>query len=387
MLKKILLISFVLTLIGCVTTDEPPTEIPEPTPEPSPTEELIDQGVLDEIIEGISSGAFGYIDRILLIRQGQTILDQSFQHDYVSLNAGKESPSGPYNYNDPTWHPYYQSGELHTLQSVTKSITALLVGIAVQRGELPGPEALILDYFEASQIGDLEESKWTITLEDLLTMRSGFFWDEWTYPVGDPRNSVTQMETSENWIQYALDLPMLYSPGEVWVYNSGACQLLSVVIKESTGLDVDQYAEEYLFGPLGIEDYYWKKTPGGWPDTEGGLYLKAEDLAKIGTLVLNQGEWDGQQVVGKAWIEAMTSPQVPDVDPYDPNWNYGYGYLWWLLPARELEVISALGYGGQFLFIVPELELVGVFTGWNIYGTSSSLMRNAFLEEIIPAAR
>jgi CubicO group peptidase (beta-lactamase class C family) len=390
MLKRTLLIFFVLTLVGCAVSEEPPTATAEPSPEPSPTEELMDLKVLDGILSDISSGLYGQIDQILLIRQGQVILDQSFQNDYPSLNAGVDSPPGPYNYNDTAWHPYHQSGKLHTLQSVTKSITGLVVGIAIQRGELPGPEVLIMDYFSEYLIDDQDESKGTITLRDLLTMQSGLFWDEWTYPIGDPRNSITQMESSEDWIQYTLDLPMQYSPGKVWVYNSGASQLLSVIIKESTGLQIDEYAEAYLFSPLGIEEYYWKKTPGGWPDTEGGLYLKAEDLARIGMLVLNQGEWDGQQVVDKSWIEAMTSPQVPDVAPYDPYWNYGYGYLWWLLPTQdqgELDVIGALGYGGQFLFIVPELDLVAVFYGWNIYQTSSSLIREAFLNEIIPAVR
>jgi CubicO group peptidase (beta-lactamase class C family) len=182
---------------------------------------------------------------------------------------------------------------------------------------------------------------------------------------------------------------MAHEPGEIFVYNSGAAQLLSVVVKEATGLAIDAYAEKHLFQPLGIGDYHWKKTPGGWPDTEGGLYLKAEGLAKIGSLVLHGGAWEGEQIVPAAWVAEMTSRKVADVAPQDPGWNDGYGYLWWLLGEQAQgvpQVYAALGYGGQFLFVVPERDLVAVFTGWNIYGTRSSLVRDLFLEEILPAA-
>ena len=392
--KKVILLVLALLLIGCSPQGETATPSLEPLLEPSPslfpTEELFNYFILDGILEDIEAGEYGYIDQVLLIREGQLIVDRSYQHDYQILNPGTDSPPGPYNYHDTEWHPYYQSQEIHTLQSVTKSVTALLVGIAIQRGDLPGTDVEVLDYFSDYQIEELDEAKGSITLEDLLTMRSGLFWDEWTYPVGDPRNSVTQLESSQDWIQFALDLPMQYEPGEVWVYNSGASQLLSRILKEATGMHADQYAEEHLFAYLGIEEYIWKETPRGFPDTEGGLYLEAHDLAKIGTLILQKGAWDGKQIASMDWIEAMTSPQVPDVAPADPSWNYGYGYLWWLLPYQNHEnsdMIAALGYGGQFLFIVPDLDLVAVFYGWNIYGTSSSIMRDAFLEKIIPAAR
>jgi CubicO group peptidase (beta-lactamase class C family) len=386
--KKIIPVLFAMLLIGCSPSQEIVTATPEPPATPSPTEELFDQSILDEFHTEISSGTYGYINRFILIRKGQVFFDQTYQHDYHNLNAGKDTPPGPYNYHDTEWHPYYQSRELHTLQSVTKSITALLMGIAIERGEIPGTDVPVLDYFDTYQIEELDEAKGAITLEDLLTMRSGLFWDEWTYPLGDPRNSVTQLESSQDWIQYTLDLPILTDPGEVWVYNSGASQLLSGILKEATGLPADEYAEEYLFNPVGIKDYYWKKTPSGLADTEGGLYLRAEDLAKIGTLILQNGVWEGKQIVSRDWIEAMTSPQVPDVAPSDPYWNYGYGYLWWLLPNQNgADVIAALGYGGQFLFIVPELDLIAVFNGWNIYGTSSSIIRDAFLEIILPATK
>jgi CubicO group peptidase (beta-lactamase class C family) len=392
-MAKRALLFLVLVLVACNPSERtvvlPAETLPVSSPGDRELDGAVDGVVIDEILEELASGDYGYVDRFLLIQNGRVVIDESYVHDYEAINAGRDQTDDPYNYYHTAWHPTYQGSDLHTLQSVTKSMTAIVIGIAIGRGELPSASVSVLDYVKGYEIDHLDERKRRITLEDLLTMRSGLEWDEWTYPVGDSRNSVTQLEESDDWIQFVLDLPMAHEPGEVFVYNSGAAQLLSVIVKEATGLAIDAYAEEYLFQPLGINEYYWKKTPGGWPDTEGGLYLRAEDLAKIGSLVLHGGVWEGEQIVPAAWIVEMTSPQVADVAPQDPGWNDGYGYLWWLLGDQAQgapQVYGALGYGGQFLFVVPEYDLVAVFTGWNIYGTRSSLVRDLFLEEILPAA-
>jgi CubicO group peptidase (beta-lactamase class C family) len=263
----------------------------------------------------------------------------------------------------------------------------VVIGIAIQRGELSGTGVKVIDYFEDYELQNLDERKRRITLEDLLTMRSGLDWDEWAYPFEDSRNIATQMEASNDWIQFVLDRPMAHDPGEVWSYSSGASQLLSVVFKKATGFFIDEYAEEHLFRPLGITEYYWKKTPKGWPDTEGGLYLKAEDLAKIGYLILREGVWEGNQIVSTEWVEESTSPKVYDIFPQDPVWDWGYGYQWWSIDVISSEmprIVFAPGYGGQYLLIVPELDLLAVFNSWNIYGTQPSLI-DLFIQRIAPA--
>lgn len=389
MAKRALLLLIGFSLVACSPNERTVVSPTESQVVSSPGNQGLDAAILDEVLQALVSGTYGYVDRFLLIQNGHVLIDESYEHDYAAINAGRDPTDHPYNYYHTDWHPTYQDSDLHTLQSVTKSVTAIVIGIAIERGELPNPGVGVLGYLQDYEIGHLDERKQRLTLEDLLTMRSGLAWDEWTYPVGDARNSVTQLEESDDWIQFVLDLPMAHEPGEVFVYNSGASQLLSVIMKEATGLALDEYAEKHLFHPLGIDDYYWKKTPGGWPDTEGGLYLKAEDLAKIGSLVLAEGVWEGEQIVPADWIAEMTSPKVADVAPEDPHWNDGYGYLWWLLGDQAqgaAQVYGALGYGGQFLFVVPELDLVAVFTGWNIYGTRSSLVRDLFLEQILPAA-
>jgi len=173
------------------------------------------------------------------------------------------------------------------------------------------------------------------------------------------------MENSDDWIQFVIDQPMSDQPGDKFIYNSGASQLLSLIIKKATGKHVDEYAQEHLFGPLGIASYQWKITPTGFPDTEGGLYLTSRDLAKIGYLYLMDGLWDGVRVLPEGWVDASVERSVDDTE-----WlGMGYGFQWWLVPwgpENDSYAYAAIGYGGQRLFVVPELNVVAVFTGWNI---------------------
>ena len=165
----------------------------------------------------------------------------------------------------------------------------------------------------------------------------------------------------------AFDQPMAEPPGAKFVYNSGATELLSYLIKKGTGKQAHEYAAEQLFAPLGITDTYWKTTPTGLADTEGGLYLAARDLAKLGYLYLHDGVWDGRRLLPEGWVKASTSPLV-DTRPGVER-SRRYGYQWWVLPYGKdgRYAYAALGYGGQRLIVVPEHDLIAVFTGWNIY--------------------
>jgi len=388
-MRKVLLLIVILTSAACGRqgdSSEWPTEKWETI---SSEEGGVNLDAIDRVQGSLQSKMYGYIDHFLVVRDGHLLVNKFYENDYVRVNRGKDEEPAPYNYYSTEWHPFYQDSELHILQSVTKSVTALVIGASLQRGDFPPVDSAAMDYFTGYQIEE-QELKDEITIEDLLTMRSGIFWNEWDYEINDERNAVTQMENSDDWIQYVLDLPMSHSPGEAFVYNSGGSQLLSAIFKSTTGQDVDEYAQQHLFDPLGIDEYYWKKTPGGFADTEGGLYLKAEDLAKIGYLVLQKGSWDGHQIISEEWIEAMTSPHIEDIYPEDPELDFGYGYQWWLLNPlmegsdREIEIYAGFGYGGQRLFIIPELDLVAVIYGWNIYSPQRSTI-DLFIEEVLPA--
>jgi CubicO group peptidase (beta-lactamase class C family) len=326
----------------------------------------MDSRVLESLHKEFSDGRHGYIDGILVIRDGHVVYERSYRHDYDALFQGREGPRGPYNYYDPDWHPYYKRGPLHTMQSVSKSVTSALVGIALRRGEIASVDAPALSYFEGFRVAR-DDPRWQrLTLRHLLTMTAGMRWDESTVPYTDPKNSCAAMEASDDWVQFVLDQPMAEEPGRSFLYNSGATELLAQVLKAATGRQADEYAREHLFEPIGIRSSYWKRTPTGLSDTEGGLYLTARDLARIGYLYLKDGVWAGRRVLPAGWVRESTAIAV-DASPA-PERVMKYGYKWWLLPHGEGRwAWAALGYGGQRLIVVPEHDLVAVFTGWNIY--------------------
>ena len=331
-----------------------------------PTDQGVDQAALQQLDDEFARGDHGYVDGFLLIRHGYVVHEKSYQHNYDGLFASAPNKSrGAYNYYDPDWHPFYQGSALHTMQSISKSVTSALIGIAIQRGEIPGTKTKVLPYFDGYKVDD-DPRRRSWTLQDLLTMTAGIQWEEDSLPYTDPANSCALMEASTDWVQFVLDQPMATDPGSTFLYNSGGTQLLSQILRKATGMHADEYAAEYLFKPLGISNFFWKRTPTGHPDTEGGLYLEPRDLAKIGYLYLRGGIWEGNRILPDGWVEASTTVQAStgsDLRGLD------YGYQWWVESNSTGPAYAALGYGGQRLLVIPELDLVAVFTGWNIYST------------------
>ena len=195
------------------------------------------------------------------------------------------------------------------MQSVSKTVTSVTIGIARTRDDFTASlDTPIVKFFDSHKIANLDARKKRITIRDLLTMTAGLEWHE-DLPYDDPKNSADIMEASHDWAQYAIDQPMAEEPGKVFVYNSGATVLLAHIFKKVTGKNIDDYAEEHLFKPLGMH-YFWKHSPTGLPDTEGGLYLSPHDLAKIGQLYLKGGMWEGKEIVSSFWIKESVAPHV-----------------------------------------------------------------------------
>ena len=368
---KRMLVATVVVLGGCTAAPGGLPNAPWPTrgwAVSSPEAEGLDGAVLDKLDAEFASGARGQITGMLVIRNGKVVIDKSHKHDFVRLFEGRDPVRGPYNYYDPDWYPFYRHGRLHTMQSVSKSVTSALIGIAIGRGDLPGTDVKLMPYLAGDfRVPDADPRRNDLTLKHLLTMTSGIKWDESTVAYTDPANSCAGMEKSDDWIQFVLNQPLVAAPGATFVYNSGVTELLSQVIKKVTGKQADEYAAEHLFAPLGITDTFWKRTPKGLSDTEGGLYLTARDLAKIGYLYLHDGVWNGRRLLPEGWVKASTTPLV-DTRPGQPR-SRKYGYQWWVLPYGDgsRQAYAALGYGGQRLIVVPEHQLIAVFTGWNIY--------------------
>gem|GEM_PF-584226 len=269
--------------------------------------------------------------------------------------------------------------ELHTQQSVTKSVNAILVGIAIDQQLIRGVEEKIAAFFPeyADIFADPEKDK--LRLKHFLSM-TALAWDESTYPYTDARNDNFRLHRSKDPVRYALERPVVGALGTEFVYNSGIAITLGEIVFKVSGLRADKFAERYLFAPLGISDYRWEKYPNGTVQTGGGLSLRPRDMAKIGQLFLHGGRWQGKQIVSEAWVKASTTPhaQVELLPGWLPAFlrprlfpleQHGYGYQWWLgsLRVRDRVVVSysARGRGGQFIFVLPEQHMVAVFTGWN----------------------
>jgi CubicO group peptidase (beta-lactamase class C family) len=349
--------------------------------------------VLDSIDAEISSGRYGYVDRMLVIRRGRIAYDKSYRHDYDRIygdSARATSPlnahdlTGPYNYYAAWWHPYYQRGDLHTLQSVTKTITSVVIGTAVTRGEFPSLDTPVLSFFDTTKIQNIDDRKRRITIRHLLTMTDGFDWRE-NLPYTDPKNTTVAMEGTYDWVKFTLDQPMAREPGELWNYNSGASQLLAQIFRRATQTDIEEYAARHLFAPLGIERWFWKRTPAGLVDTEGGLYLEARDLAKIWYLFVKNGTWDGKQVVSPEWVRSSVAPAKAVASAATAP---RYGYKWWLYrnPRDTTRFVwGGSGFGGQVPLAIPEDDMVVVFNGWNILPGRPALRLSQVLPRLLNA--
>jgi CubicO group peptidase (beta-lactamase class C family) len=362
-------------------------------PTATPAAAGIKAAVLDSIASEITAGRYGSVDRILVIRRGQLVYDRQFQWNYDSIygdSARVKNPlnahdfTGPYNYFNPWWHPTYQRGDLHTLQSVTKTITSVVIGVALKRGDFPSIDTPVLRFFDTTKVKQIDDRKRRLTVRHLLTMTGGFDWNE-DLPYIDPANTAVAMEGSYDWVDYTINRPMAVEPGSRWRYSSGETQLLSHIFRTATGSDIEEYAAKHLFRPLGIERWFWKRTPAGLVDTEGGLYLAAPDLARIWYLWLKNGNWNGTQIVSPEWVRESVTPAKRVAETQGAP---SYGFKWWLYmnPTDTTKwVWAGSGFGGQFPMAIPELDMVVVFNGWSILPGRGGMPRNRVLERILRA--
>lgn len=373
-------------------TPDPPGRPGEAWPVSTPQAEGVDPAVIDALVKDIDAGRYGLIDHFLLIRNGRVIADHHWDHGerYAELLLEQDdTASHQYNYDHPAWHPYYRGTRLHSLQSVTKSVLSIAFGIAVDAGHIPGVEALVWPYFEAWGADLADPHRAAATLEDFLTMRSGIDWAGPGQTYDDGTHPTVVLEGSDAWIEYVVvGRPVGTDPGTRFDYNDGVSVLVGKIVGQATGKRVDAWTEEHLFRPIGIDEYYWKLTPGGEVDTDGGLYLSAHDLARIGYLMLREGEWNGRQIASREWVRASTSPVAPDLNPDNDRPDAGYGYHWWV-PVHDggaTRVFSANGHGGRFLHVAPGYDLISVFNGWTLHQRVEMYSRAALPERILPAA-
>jgi CubicO group peptidase (beta-lactamase class C family) len=257
----------------------------------------------------------------------------------------------------------YDANTLHDIASITKAVVALLIGIAFDRSWLSDLDAPIMSFFP--EYADLRTpDKDRITLRHLLTMTSGLGWPERAISLDNSDNIVQQGWRAYDPYRFVLARPVETTPGTAWNYNSGGVWLLGPILRKVSGKPMEEFAEEALLEPLGIQEEVWDRFPNGDAVVSGGLRLRPRDLAKLGQLVLDGGVWQGRQIVSAGWIKQMIAPQSPRGLSF--SFARSYGFLWWQgqsgIGGHDIEWVGALGRGGQRLYVMPTLNLVVAVT-------------------------
>jgi len=310
-----------------------------------PEEQGINSSVLSDMYDYIENN---YIDlhSVMILRNG-FIVNETYLEDSI-IKEEQKFQSGPY---------WLIEDDLHNIFSTTKSITSLLIGIAIDHGYIDNVNQTLLDFFP--DLLESTDSKSQITIEHLLTMTSGI---------------PDEIDDNSNDVQNILNLILLDEPGEYFYYSSSACHILAAIIDRSTEMKVEEFAEEFLFKPIGIshDNWFWEVDSneiniGGW-----GILMTPRAMARIGLLCLNNGTWNETQVISADWIEKSTTSD---------NEEAFFGYLWWIEP----NYYYAAGIFGQCVYMYPEERIIVVFTGeiqkfGEIY---SYLLSNFILKAII----
>ena len=326
----VLALLLALTLAGCQPNQPPDVSEPDYWPtegwQTAPPEaagfhsDKLVEGLLAIRQEGIP------IHSLMMIRHGSVVLDAYF-------------------------YPY-DGSTIHDMASVTKSVMTTLIGIAVDQGKLRLEDPMV-SFFPGRTIANLDQRKQKISVGHLASMSSGLKCTE--------ANEETQqaMMASQDWVQFALDLPVAWEPGTHFVYCNPAIHLLSAILQEATGMTALDYARVNLFGPLGIQDAQWEADPQGHNFGWGDLFLNPRDAAKLGLLWVHQGRWEDRQIVSQEWVAAASERRMSQTGREED-----YGYAWWISnPKEEVSFVQAAGVGGQLIKVLPELDLIFVTTG------------------------
>ncbi len=349
-----------LILLGCRAESKhnlsiPPEKLNDGWDVASPLKFNANIGLLDSMLQGIERGDYVNIHSVLIIKDGLLVVENYFDgHDRNTS---------------------------HEIRSATKSIGSILTGIALDKGFISSEKATVYEYFKEDYTPSYgwNTRARQINLSHLLSMMSGYDCDDLTTNFA----CEDAMYDKDDWMQYALDLPFEYEPGQHWAYNSSSLILAGEMAARGSGMKIDEFAERYLFEPLGIKKFQWHLSPKGRAWIGGGARMIPREMAKIGLLMQRRGIWDGNRLLSEKWIEKSTQKQGEMLGGVD------YGYLWqrcWTPIGDELiTAYWASGNGGQYIIILPDIEMVVVFTGGNYNSALASQPFRMLTHYILPA--
>ncbi|WP_444995122.1 serine hydrolase domain-containing protein [Aliikangiella sp. IMCC44359] len=332
----------------------------------------IDEQKITLMVQKLNDGTHPGIDSVSIVRNNTLLLHEDLRNELSQYD---------------NWVGNSKL-ERHVMHSTSKSVVSALVGIAHEQGFIPDISAPLYNFFDYGHYENWDIQKENITLEDVLTMQLGLKWDEWSFPFGDPRNSLTALtENNTDFIKALLDLPIAHQPGTTYTYNTVASIALGSIIERSTGLPLKDFAQQYLFNPLQINNADWHMTPTGLANTGSGLFLLTRDMAKFGQLYLDNGYWNGIPIISSEWVERSLAKSA-DIELEYTN---GYGFQWWLGEFNKNEIAipfySTRGHGGQFIIIIPQFDLVVAFTAHNyendLYNSPFKLVEQYILPALL----
>lgn len=302
----------------------------------TPAEAGLDPALIESLEKAVTSGTYTNLHGVVVVRGGRLVLDA-----YV---------------------PGISAADLHYTASVTKSVGSLLLGIALDQGFLRELEGDALDlglaalFPEHAKLLDADSRKQAIQLRHILSMTAGLEWDESSHPYDDPRNDWVRVRDGADPVRLVLEQGVAAPPGMEFVYSGGMSSLVGGLLDRASNGAAQAFAEKALFRPLGITKFEWWDLAGGLIDIPGGLHLRPRDMAKLGQLCLQEGAWNGHQIVSREWVVQSTRMHV------DNELGPDYGLHWWggdhYYRGRSTHLYLASGHGGQRIFVIPEFDMV-----------------------------
>ena len=343
-------------------------------------DEGMDVGRIESMMNAVHGGQYPFIDSIAVARNARLVFEET-------IRTGTDAEDARVGNTDP---------RLHAQFSTIKSIMAIAVGIAIERGYLPGVDASYLGFFPYATYDNWDERKIDITLGDVLAMRAGLAWNEWEPPYSSPDNQLIRLyEQAHDYSKALLDLPLAADPGTEFAYNTVASISLAQAIENMAPLTFVDFGLTELITPLGISVVEFLTTPTGLPNTGGGFYFRTRDMVKFGQLVLNGGTWNDDRIVAAAWLDEMLEIRTPMTWAEPDAWDWqldGYGYQWWRghyeTGAGTLDAWVMWGFGGQWVVVVPERQLVVAINSHGYDDSDAALQQAHELinDYLLPAA-
>ncbi len=370
-MKSLLIILFTVLVTSVCEKDytsqfyaySPPLQIEDGLQVGSLEEVDIDENMIRKAVRRIQNGKYGEVHSMLIYKNDKLVFEEYFPGHTYQWDA--PAHFGRY----VTWNRDRQ----HCIHSDSKSVTSLCIGVAIDKGFIESVHQSIFDYLPDYNHYK-KAGKEDITIEHLLTMTSGLQWEEWKISLSSMENDQISIWFYEDGpIHYVLRKPLVAPPGTRYNYSGGDIQLLAEILRNATGLDLNAFSSKYLFEPLGITSYdWWLVFPSGQIQAAGGLKLVPRAMVKIGAMMLNRGTWNGIQVISKQWVDKCTFPYSVNRNikvPGEDLGRLGYAYTWWTksfnYKRKPMHWYTALGWGGQKISVLPELDMVIVFTGAN----------------------